>query len=462
MRSRVGRVVTMLSHPATLSVQGRSIRQPVTNSSGCVVGALHVQLAGCLVAAAAGVTMAVAVPAASAVARPVTCDGLRATIVGTRGADTIVGTPGRDVIAARSGWDTVRARGGNDVICGADGSDSLMGGLGDDRVFGGRGAVVDDRTGRHLRNDTLRGGPGDDLIVGGRDNRDLPSPLPDMVDFSAAVRGMDVDLDTGVAVGQGRDVLSIQSWFINGSDHDDRLIGSAFRDYLDGGLGADYLAGRGGPDTIIGDVMSNSGDFSPDVVRGQGGDDFLSTWGGQDVQYGGPGDDELSDWGASPDRLYGQGDDDKITDGVVPGAGQVLSGGPGRNEVDLRTRSAEVSGVMDLRIGETTVDLAHADGRRDLGFHDGTRAQRGLDLLRDGRGGVLLGEPCRTAHHLRGRRRRLSRRDRQRRPPPGRCGARPGPSRRWPRHLCEHRGGPLRRVRDVVGVAQGTDCLALV
>ena len=302
--------------------------------------------------------MAVAVPVASAVARPVTCDGLRATIVGTRGDDTIVGTPGRDVIAARSGWDTVRARGGNDVICGADGADSLMGGLGDDRVFGGRGAVVDDRTGRHLRNDTLRGGPGDDLIIGGRDNRDLPSPIPDLVDFSAAVRGMDVDLDTGVAVGQGRDVLSIQSWFINGSDHDDRLIGSGFRDHLDGGLGADYLAGRGGPDTIIGDLMSNSGDFSPDVVRGQGGDDFLSTWGGQDVQYGGTGDDQHSDWGASRDRLYGQGDDDKITDVVVPGEGQVLSGGPGRNEVDLRTRLDQVSGVMDLRIGDTTVDWA--------------------------------------------------------------------------------------------------------
>ncbi len=353
---------------------------------------------------APGVTTAVAVPAASAVCPAGTCDGLRATIVGTRGADTIVGTQGRDVIAARSGWDTVRGRGGNDVICGADGADSLMGGLGDDRVFGGRGAVVDDRTGRHLRNDTLRGGPGDDQIVGGRDNRDLPSPLPDMVDFSAAVRGMDVDLDTGVAVGQGRDRLSIQSWFINGSDHDDRLIGSQFRDYLYGGLGADYLAGRGGPDTIIGDVMSNSGDSSPDVVRGQGGDDFLSTWGGQDVQYGGPGDDELSDWGASSDRLYGQDDDDKITDGVVPGAGQVLSGGPGRNEVDLRTRSAQVSGVMDLRIGETTVDLAQPTVVETSGFTTVRVPNGDWTLLRDGRRGVLLGEPCGTAHHLRGRR----------------------------------------------------------
>ena len=312
--------------------------------------------------------MALAVPAVSTVARPATCDGLRATIVGTRGADTIVGTQGRDVIAAKSGWDTVRGRGGNDVICGADGADSLMGGLGNDRVFGGRGAVVDDREGPHLRNDTIRGGPGDDQIFGGRDNRDLPSPIPDMVDYSAAVRGMDVNLDTGVAVGQGLDRLSIQSWFINGSDHDDRLIGTQFRDYLYGGLGADFLAGRGGPDTIIGDVTSDSGDAAPDVVHGQDGDDFLSTWGGQDAQFGGPGDDELSDWGVSSDRLYGQDDDDKITDGVVPGDGQVLSGGPGRNEVDLRTRSAQVSGVMDLRIGETTVDLAQPTVVETSGF----------------------------------------------------------------------------------------------
>ena len=43
------------------------------------------------------------------------CDGLRATIVGTEAVDVLMGTPGADVIAGGPGRDRIRARDGRRV-----------------------------------------------------------------------------------------------------------------------------------------------------------------------------------------------------------------------------------------------------------------------------------------------------------------------------------------------------------
>lgn len=83
------------------------------------------------------------------------CAGRKATIVGSRRADSLKGTKRRDVIAARGGNDTVRGLGGNDLICGGAGKDKLFGGAGSDRLLGEGGA------------DKLVGGPGADRCVGG-------------------------------------------------------------------------------------------------------------------------------------------------------------------------------------------------------------------------------------------------------------------------------------------------------
>jgi Ca2+-binding RTX toxin-like protein len=288
------------------------------------------------------------------------CAGVRATLVGTPGSDTLVGTPGRDVIVAGAGWDTVRGRGGRDVICGGAGADDLDGGRGGDVILGGRGGVVDDRSGRHLNNDVLTGGRGNDRIVGGRDSRKLPSPIPDLVDYSGANRGVQVNLARGRARGEGRDRLSEQRWGVVGSDHGDRIVGSGRAEYIAAGLGADYIDGGAGADILVADVQSKADDSTADVVMGGRGPDFLSSWGGDDQQSGGPGADQLSDWGASADVLKGQGGDDWITDTLVPGAGQVLLGGAGRNRLDLWTATIAgqpdpPTGSMDLRDGTTTL-----------------------------------------------------------------------------------------------------------
>jgi len=67
------------------------------------------------------------------------CDGQRATIVGTAGADKLTGTPSADVIVGFAGNDVLVGGGGNDRLCGGSGEDTLSGGTGNDTLRGGSG-----------------------------------------------------------------------------------------------------------------------------------------------------------------------------------------------------------------------------------------------------------------------------------------------------------------------------------
>jgi len=90
------------------------------------------------------------------------CGSVRATIIGSAGADRITGTGGDDVIAAGAGDDLVFAGPGNDVVCGGAGSDVLDGGSGRNRLFGDEG---DDLISGHWL-DVLVGGDGWDVCSG--------------------------------------------------------------------------------------------------------------------------------------------------------------------------------------------------------------------------------------------------------------------------------------------------------
>ena len=70
----------------------------------------------------------------------VSCDGRRATILGTTANDMLDGTDGADVIVGRSGNDTIRAGPGNDIVCAGPGDDLVDTGEGFDRVHGGPGS----------------------------------------------------------------------------------------------------------------------------------------------------------------------------------------------------------------------------------------------------------------------------------------------------------------------------------
>lgn len=170
-----------------------------------------------------------------------TCNGVPATLVGTRNNDRLIGTSGDDVIVGRGGNDVIQGRGGNDLICGDGGNDRIDGGAGDDELRGGKG------------DDILKGGKDDDVLKGGADNDLLRG-------------GQGVDTLEG---GKGDDDL-------RGDGGNDDLLGQAGNDTLHGGAGDDELRGGAGDDRLQG----GSGD---DDLRGDGGT--------KDVCRGGPGRD---------------------------------------------------------------------------------------------------------------------------------------------------------------------------
>ncbi len=145
-----------------------------------------------------------------------TCDGKKATIVGTAGDDTLVGTSGNDVIAGLGGNDTINGAGGKDTICGGTGNDNVKGAGGNDVVDAGAGK---DKVDAGAGKDKVIGGTGKDKLVGGGGN--------DVID------GGDSD-DR-----------------ITGDGGDDKLRGGAGDDRLDGGPGRDVGKGGGGTDVVV-------------------------------------------------------------------------------------------------------------------------------------------------------------------------------------------------------------------
>lgn len=140
-------------------------------------------------------------------APPVTCQGVKATIVGTPAGDTLKGTARRDVIAGLGGGDIIDGGGGKDLICGGAGQDTLRGGDGSDTVSGGGGndninggGGADDLSGNG-GNDRINGGSGPDEIFGGAGNdRLLGGPGNDRI-----VGGGGTDRGEG---GPGNDTFS--------------------------------------------------------------------------------------------------------------------------------------------------------------------------------------------------------------------------------------------------------------
>lgn len=211
------------------------------------------------------------------------CKGRNPTIIGTNGDDTIRGTPGDDVILARAGNDFIDGRGGDDVICGGRGNDILSGGFGNDILSGGLGS--------------------------------------DSVSYASASQGVNVNLASGTATGEGADSLDVEN--IVGSPHDDVLVGDGAANVIRGGDGADAIDGAGGGDHLI-------GEWGDDAITGGDGNDDIA---------GGRGDD-WADGGKGRDRLAGQEGFDELRGGVgrdtLRGGsdGDILLGGPGDDVID--------------------------------------------------------------------------------------------------------------------------------
>jgi hypothetical protein len=253
-------------------------------------------------------------------ALPETCGGLAPTIVGTNGNDALNGTSGNDVIVGLGGNDVINGHGGNDKICGGAGNDILLGGAGDDLVAGGAGQ--------------------------------------DIAGFWGSPAGVNANLTTGTATGEGSDTLqSLDSLvgtihndtltgnsganLLMGLGGDDQLLGLDNDDTFRGGPGNDTMTGGNGVDTVdytrftgpvnidlylghatgegtdtLHNVENATGGSGNDTIYGTPGTNVLKGAAGNDYLYGATGPDNL-DGGPGTDTLDGGGGGDVCTNGEI-------------------------------------------------------------------------------------------------------------------------------------------------
>jgi Ca2+-binding RTX toxin-like protein len=295
-----------------------------------------------------------------------TCEGARATLVGTGGSDHLVGTPARDVIVGRAGDDVIEGRGGADLICGGGDADELRGGAGDDALRGGADRSGADVTGTFLVGDILLGGAGDDLLAGGYDDRSVQTRRrPDTVSWADSPRGVVVDLTGGTASGFGADMIQPETRLrVQGSPFADQITGSPGPDVIAGEEGDDLISAGDGADQVFTERatlrVGTVGDA--DLVNAGPGPDLVSSQAGQDRVRGGEGDDFLEAYSPAPTSVLAGAGDDYVAQDLVDTPGAQTSGGTGADVVSLygkllEDRSPRVEVTVDLRAGSTSADV---------------------------------------------------------------------------------------------------------
>uniref|UniRef100_UPI0035930DAB M10 family metallopeptidase n=1 Tax=Aestuariivirga sp. TaxID=2650926 RepID=UPI0035930DAB len=197
---------------------------------------------------------------------------------GSAESDIITGNGSSNEIAGGDGIDIIKGGGGSDTLYGGDGDDSLQGGFSTDTIYGGNG---------------------DDSITV------LDSEFIDNVDGGANVDTLSLsDVDgTDLTGGQSGAVVidtTAGTWTMNGS-----------------------FPGYGGPATIanieriigtqFGDTITVNPGGANDIsyIDGQGGDDIISSDGGNGTYLGGTGNDYMSS-GLGGETMDGGADIDTI------------------------------------------------------------------------------------------------------------------------------------------------------
>ena len=282
---------------------------------------------------AATTSLAPVLPAHAAAhpASPPSCEGLRATLVGSPGTKRLRGTAGPDVVVTGGAW-RVETGDGDDVVCvtgtTADGKRMFLdAGAGNDTVSVTANNGI--RTFLGDGDDTFFGRSETDAVLAGYLDYD-GSPIDTGVDTIHTGNGPDrVQSDGGadvVSLGGGADTLEWGSASNPGN-------GGRGRDLLRiyGGMGGSVLDNRTGTMTQDGQVISRWSSFadfeiSGDValILGSPQDESFRTavhrivsqeWtiragGGDDVMYGTTGNDTLLG-GPGQDRADGRRGDDR-------------------------------------------------------------------------------------------------------------------------------------------------------
>ncbi|WP_275041497.1 M10 family metallopeptidase C-terminal domain-containing protein [Tateyamaria sp. ANG-S1] len=218
--------------------------------------------------------------------------------------DRFIGTSADNHFIGQGGGDVFNGRDGNDTLDGGNDGDILYGEGGDDVIIGGSGQ------------DYLDGGEGIDTVV-----------------YRNSSSGVTVDLANGMAtggdatgpvqiVGRGtaikNDIL-VGFENVDGSFHDDWLIGDDQANELSGGAGDDTLTGGDGNDVLDGGAGSDTADYfnaSSGVLLNLGheapeGDTFISI-----ENLSGSGFDDAIHGDQASNVLTGQGGDDTLRGGA--------------------------------------------------------------------------------------------------------------------------------------------------
>jgi uncharacterized delta-60 repeat protein len=226
------------------------------------------------------------------------------SLFGNGGDDTLIGSDGNDVLVGGGGADLIEGNGGADRIIGGSGSDTLSGGEGDDFIKGLGGS-----------GDRLSGGDGDDTLNGGRCvDRIVEMADVDFTLTNTSLTGLGNDVIQSIEIadlsgGPSDNVIDVSAFagfrgftLIRGNGGNDFITGSSRADVINGGDGNDTLLGKEGNDTL-------SGDDGNDGLSGFTGNDVIDGGRGFDRSYGGDGNDTLTGGNAADTLVGGSGDD---------------------------------------------------------------------------------------------------------------------------------------------------------
>lgn len=246
-------------------------------------------------------------------------------LVGTEADDSLNGGNGNDTIAGLGGNDFLSGGDGNDVIDGGSGSDRIEGGAGNDNLSGGLDSDWDDFRGDD-GDDVINIGPGGSYVEGGAGD-DTITGTNDWWDHVVGGEGDDTLIDpdgSGFLVGgPGNDTISGQAVYLydpagaaanlDGVNWDifgdgSRVINS--REAEDGygdidqlSSGTEQVVGSNFDDFIRGSEFRNHFDSyaGNDTLLGLDGDDNFNPGSGNDYIDGGDGWDHLGFWDLNED-----------------------------------------------------------------------------------------------------------------------------------------------------------------
>ncbi len=223
------------------------------------------------------------------------------------GFEDLTGSGNADRLAGDAAGNRIDGAGGDDTLIGAGGDDQLAGGTGADTAsYAGSAAPIE----ANLRAASVTGAGHDTLAavenVTGSDHGDTLAGDAganvldgagglDTVSFAGSPQGVNADLATGLANGDGADTIT---GFENaiGSAHDDSIIGTPDDNALAGGAGDDNLTAGDGNDHVVGEDGQDSlfGEANDDDLSGGAGDDHLDGGDGANDCDGGTGNNTFA------------------------------------------------------------------------------------------------------------------------------------------------------------------------